>query len=117
MEAVPFRLSALFIASALHPQFWKHATVIQEIINWKEPQDEVPRFSNSSFQFLCAGEPDEEEPDSTGYYKMLSQFLNEPCRSGPFYADEAKYACLATKTVQFITDREIETSKCVVYID
>lgn len=117
-EAAPVRLAGLFVASALHPQFWKHSTIIREIINWKGPQDETTRLPNSCFQFLWAGEPDEEEaPDRTGYHKMLSQFLNDPSRSGPFCADETKFTCLATKTIQFITDSDVETSKCVIHSD
>lgn len=115
VEHPQVRLTELFVTSALHPQFWKHCTIIREIINWKEPQGEMCLL-NYSFHPLCAGELDEEEPDSTtGYYEMLLQFLNDSSRSGPFYADEAKFTSLATKTVQFIMDREVEITKCVIY--
>jgi hypothetical protein len=110
VDAPQARLAKLFVASALHPQFWKHCTIIREIINWKEPEGEATRLPTLSlFQSFCAGEPDEEESASTGYHKMLSQFLNDRSRSGPLYADEAKFACLATKTVHFIMDGEVET--------
>ena len=117
LEAPQVRVAGLFVASALHPQFWKHCTIIREIINWKEPEGEATRLpTHSLFQSIYAGELDEEEPNSTGYHMMLSQFLNDPSRSGPLYADEFKFTCLATKTVYFITDGEVETFKYVILL-
>jgi hypothetical protein len=80
-EAAPVRLAGLFVASALHPQFWKHSTIIREIINPRMKRRVSPTlvFDSSGLESLTRKKP----PTVLGTIRYYHNFLMTPAVPAP----------------------------------